>query len=411
MFEKQLKVFVMLFLSAGLLFSGLSFSLVPVHASDKDLELTELKLNLETNGMLYVTDNVVPSKKDINFNQENISTQIMKVQKQDMSQLDSTKFRNIVVDVAQLKNRDILNKIKERFARGSRIVFRKDNIRINEAYSLLEENTTQGTFEDKDFAHNGLTTVAISMFKDSSGNIHTAKLNVEDNNDSEVLRLIIIASRDDRDTVRLFQRHEQQGFIQDIRPVYASLSTSWLYVRPWSSYDSWSTVDINYSYNVYKNPNNPSGGYYLSMEETSLTVTPRDGYLSGNVYVYHDSASGGTENYYAPQAQTNVNSVNLSFGYPPSTGLSFSLGTKMNIRLSSGGQGHAYTQWQFYPVGALGGVLPTKYQTYYEPTDQYYQPGSYFNQGFAYWVDMYVASSPEVVVDTVSHTGMYVSGS
>lgn len=413
MLKKRFKAFIALTIVMGLLFTGLSINLAPVQASGKNSELTKLKVNLETYGMLYLTDDSVASQKTINFNQEDITTKLTGLKGQNICQLDSNKFRNIVVDVAQLSNKDVLSKIRESFNSGAKIVLRKNNIKISEAYSLLGESEDPKYLEQADSANDKLTTVAISMFKDSTGAINASKLNVEINNENEVTRLIIIALRDDHDTLGLFKNHNEEAYIQTIKPVYANLSTSWPYVKPWSNYDQWATVNVNYSCNVYKNPNNPTGGYYISMQETGVTVTPRSGYYSSYAYIYHSSASNGQVHYYSPQAQTNVTSDNTTgFGATPTSTLSFNLGTRTNIVLSSGGPGYSYSQWMFYPVNAFGQPVPTQYQTYYEPTDQYYQSGSYFSQGFSYSIQMFTQVVPGVYVynATASHSGMYVSG-
>ena len=407
--RKLSKIFISIAMIFGLLFSGLSFNLPFAQASDlKNPEFTQLKQNLESNGLLYITKKSIGSQKDINYNKTTVSTSLIALKPENIQQLDN-KFKNVLVDADQLNNKQVLNKVRELYNNGAKIIIRKNNITFGEAYSYIGENTS---FEDLKQSTEKLTTVAISMFKDSSGMIRKVKMNVEINNEDEALRTIIIALRDDNEPLRLlFNAAKNQAFVQTIKLAYASLSTSWPPVDSYATYDSWTSVDINYAVNVYKNPNNPSNGKYYTMEETPFTVTPRTGYYSGSVYLYHTSGSSGTVNYYAPQAQTNATSINTSFGYPPSSSLSFSIGTKTNIVINSGGLGNSNIQWRFYPVGIIGTEEPTSNQTYYEPTSQYYQSGSYINQGLAYEVQMWTKSGAVFTyLASATDSGIYVDG-
>lgn len=407
--KKITKVCVSAVLTLGLLFSGLSFNLPFAQASDlKNPEFTKLKQNLETNGLLYITENNIDSQKEIDFNKAKVTTNLSTLKGQGIQQIDS-KFKNVVVDADELQNQAILSKVRELYQKGTKIVIKKDNLTFKEAYNFVGETLD---VQDQERSNNKLTTVAISMFKDSSGIVRAARMNVELNNQDEALRTIIIALRDDNEPLRLlFNSPKKQAFIQTVKPALASLSTSWPYVKAFSDYSSWTSVDLNYAVNVYKNPNNPSNGQYYDMEETPFTVTPRSGYYSGSVYLYHTSATSGKVNYYAPQAQTNASSISTSFGYPPSSTLSFTFGTKTNIVINTGGLGYNYIQWRFYPVGIIGTEEPTPNQTYYEPTSQYYQSGSFFNQGLSYEVQMWTKSGAIFTyLSSASDSGIYAGG-
>ena len=217
------------------MFSGLSLNLLPIQASDKNPELSILKSNLETNGLLYVTENNVSPSNTINYNQEDVTTKTISLKGKNIDQLDSSKYKNIVVDVTELANENILSKIKDSFNKGARIVLRSDNIKLSDAYRLMGEKMDPQYFSEVDSANDQLTTVAISMFKNSAGVIHPAILNVELNNESEVSRVEIIALRDDNNPAGLFKNNQQQAFIQTIKPAYANLTTNWPYVNTYAS--------------------------------------------------------------------------------------------------------------------------------------------------------------------------------
>ncbi|MFZ3103077.1 MAG: hypothetical protein WA113_12925 [Desulfitobacteriaceae bacterium] len=391
---KKFKIVMSLLLVFGLLFSGLSVNLKSVEASDKNPEFTKLKLNLEKNGLLYITENNIDSQKIINFNKEFITTNFSTIKSLNIAQVDSNIFKNIIVDATELNNTDVLNKVRESYKNGAKIVIRKDHIKLSEAYNLIGENIPENIPQVDNYSDK-LTNVAISMFKDSSGNIYPVNMNVEVNNENEVLRIITIALRDDKDNLHLSNNQQTQSIIQTIKPAKASLSTSWPPVGSYASYDSWTSVTVNYALNVYKNPNNPSNGTYWSMAYSPVTVTPNSGYYSGYVYLYQHSNSGGTVCDYGPTAQTNTSAININFGVTPSVTLNYGIGNRMNIAINAGGLGNYYIQWRFTPVSILGGYQPTSNQTAYEPTSQYYQYQTYISHSLRYIVDMYTFSNPD----------------
>jgi len=408
MLKKELKVFLSLALVVGLIFSGLSINLPYAQASNKNPELTALKSNLETNGMVYITDNAVDTQKKIDFNKEDITTKITSLKLQDYIFRASSNIKNIVVDATLLSNEDLLTKVRASYNNGAKIVIRKDNIKVSDAYSLMGEKIPEGLTEvETGDQSKELTTVAVSMFKDSSGNIHPAKMNVEINNSDEVLRVIIIALRDD--DVTSPYKNSEQSFIQTIKPAQATLFSSWPAVVSWPSYDQFISVDINWACALYKSPTNPDSNLkYWSVGDGQVTVTPRSGYLSGGVHIKLTSNSSGVINAFAPTPFTNKSSVSMSLGVPAADSLSINFNTSTNMVISQGGVGYPYTDFAFTPVyGPL-----TQYQskqTFYEASTQYLQDPAWFGLGFYYTVDMYEAYTLDWFA-TASHSGLSISG-
>lgn len=397
--SRKVKVIMGVLLVFGLVVSGVSVNVVPTQAKQAtDTDRTKLKKNIDTNGLMYIADDSsIPSENTItDYEPQNIKTKIEKLKIEDIDQLDLYKFKNIVVNTDQLSNIKLLNKIREAHNQGDRVIFRKDNITEAEVYKLLgNEIPSYSLAEQK--SDSKLTTVGISVFKDSDGLDHIATLNVEKNTPSEVLRLIVIASRDDKDTnLSMIPKTVETSFVQFGKPAYAALNTSWpSIVIPKSSYDQWETVNINFVTGIYRDPNNPISGAYMGLSDSGITVTPRSGYAQGCTYLYHGSNSNGTVKYYGPTPLINQPSFSVNVG-TSSTVVSATFNTKCNVSIT-GGPGKNYTQWAFNPVYIIGSVTfdnTTTAQTYYECADQYGQSGSNFKQGYSYTVNITKGSMP-----------------
>lgn len=258
-----------------------------------------------------------------------------------------------------------------------------------------------------------LTAVAVSMFKDFSGNILATRMNVEINNSDEVLKIIIIALRDDSNSSYVKNHKKEQAFIQTMKPVYADLTQSWTPVVGWSNYDSWQTVVVSYSINLYKNPNNPdSNGKNWCMGETPVMVTPVSGYSSGGVNITQTSNSSGIVNNYGPGPLVNKTDVSMRFGIAPTASISVSFGSRMSMIIGSGtGQGYNNIRFSFWPVNFLGQSTPVSNQTKYDTAAQYIQSPTWYGQGFSYTVDMYTPYKGGFTwYATASHSGLSVSG-
>ncbi|HVJ50524.1 hypothetical protein [Desulfitobacterium sp.] len=252
-----------------------------------------------------------------------------------------------------------------------------------------------------------LTTVAVSMFKDSSGNIQPAKMNVEINNSDEVLKVIIIALRDD--DVISSHKNSEQSFIQTIKPAQAALYSSWPAVVGWPDYDSFMFVMVRWSFNLYKSPTNPDSNLkYWCIGEGGVTVTPYSGYLSGGVHIKLTSNSSGIINGIAPTPFTNKSTVSMSLGVLAAASLSCDFNTATNMVVSQGGVGSPYADFAFTPVwGSFANLISN--QTYYEASAQYFQSPSWFGLGFYYTVDMYRVGTLDWFA-TASHSGLSISG-
>ena len=390
--HKKTKISVLLatILTIGMVLSGTSVNFTPNLAMGSpqiDPELSKFKNNFDDNGLVYIGDDDSFSTNSVfDYGDQQIAMKLSKLKPQDVNQL-SDKFTNIAVDLNTLSNGDVLKKIKEKYNLGSRIIFKKDNIKIDEVAQILDSDTLR----DAKLENDALTTVAISVFKDLNGINHLAYLNVEENNPDEVARLLAISCSDDKDTLLFSKKfNDQIALIQFGTPAYAGLGTSWSNVcTPVSSYDQWLTVNVNFSTALYKDPNNPAGGTYISMSDAAITVTPKSGYEQGHSFIYQNSNSSGTVQFYAPTPITNQTSFSVggNFGYSPyiNFGVNFNHATTITV---SGSAGCNYTQWDFMPV--IGSYFaPTSTQTYYEAVNQYYQPGSYFSTSLRYTVQMH----------------------
>lgn len=411
MINKKLKMFLSLLLVGVLMITGLSINLPFAQASNKNVELTKLKTNLETNGMLYITDKTVYTEKKFNFNKKDITTKITSIKSQNYSQAANLNFKNIVVDAVLLNNKDVLNKVRASYNNGCKIVILNDNIKASDAFSVMGENIP-GYIKQLDDLNKSdqLTTIAISVFKDSSGTIHPAILNVEINNSDEALKAIIIAFRDDNDTS--LPQNKEQSIIQTIKPAQAAMTTSWTPVASWPLvYDSWQTCMVMWSINLVKIPTGPdSNGMRYCLGDTPVTVTPYSGYFAGGVHVKLTSNSSGGVLYYAPTPLTNQSSFSASIGVPYAASLSLNFAKTMDVAVSSG---TGYVDFAFTPVGLFGIFSPTSYQTFYEGAVEYGQYPTWYGQGFSYTVDMYRymgSTIGYVWYATASHSGLSVSG-
>ena len=111
--------------------------MVLLNPSNKNVELTKLKTDLDTNGILYITDNAVATQKNINFNKEDITTKITSINPQNYSQAVSTNIKNIVTDATSLNNKSVLNRVRASYNNGCKIVIKGDNIKVIDAFQLM----------------------------------------------------------------------------------------------------------------------------------------------------------------------------------------------------------------------------------------------------------------------------------
>ncbi|MGE4271492.1 MAG: hypothetical protein AB7E31_01290 [Desulfitobacterium sp.] len=391
-------------LIVGLIASGLTINIIPASAQENpkiNPELTKYKTNLDENGLIFITnDDSIPSQNMIEYNHENVSTKITKLNKKNISQLNIDKFKNIAVNTNQLTDQNTAEKIREAYNSGSRIILQKDNITPEEAYGFLGIQMPE-YFEGGQAGDDKLTSVAISILKDSEGIERISTLTVESNIPSEVLRVITIACRDDKDTFKYFfsKNINSTANLISSKPVYASIDTSWPRMAIFSRYDSWESVDINWVFAKYRDPSNPVNSQYVFMSDAGVTATTRLAYGIGTVYIYQSNNSGGKVAYYKPTPITSQSSYSASFGFPPSSSIGINFNRSTSIT-TTGTSGTNYTQWAFSPIVA-GFFVPTTFgQTYNEGANQYIQSGSSCSVYFKYSVDMW--SGDLFIVSTAS---------
>ena len=295
------------------------------------------------------------------------------------------------------KPKNIAKAIQD-FQRGSRIVIRKNNITLEDAYNILQiphdNELINSTNSPPDYK---LKPIAILLSRDSLGNVHSNIISVDKFNDKgEIESAIKFALK-------------SPLFIGSLATNKTKLTWTSVATNTWT--DCWSTAYIQYSIVLQKNPNNLNGKKAYSFIFSEINITPKNSYASGDVYIYHSNDKLGEVYEYKPIFSSNAYSINESISLSPAVSLSYKIGATMTLSKESGGIGSSDIQWKFSPFNLSGVFYPVKSKTHYETISEYSQDTNLYKGGLSYKVRMYkVLAGNFQYYATANKSNIYVSG-
>lgn len=341
----------------------------------------------------YITDkDNINEKISIRDSDRHENVDVSTFKPNNISKIKANSFKNICVDGNLSDDVEIKQTLKHQFDSGSMVLIRKDNMTVKEIYQYFGIEKKAEYFNPIDEQKENddkLKVVAVSIKKNTSGEINTEVISVEDYTNEQAVQKAIAYSVKHKTTDSIEEK--KTSLIEFSNNVANATGLCWNPIASNTWLDAWVTVNVSYSVVLQENPNCPdSQGKYYTMVYSAVDVQPTSSaYGYSDVYFRHSGGGTATIYDYGPTVSSSTDSISFSFAYPnPTISVGANIGITTGVAIPEGGINSTSVKWDFYPK-IFGLHTITSKSSHYALASEYRQSSRFYTGSLNYSIEMY----------------------